>query len=105
LSSVQERASANGSLRSDRLRVSRTLVSRFSFARPAAIRYLRARARTQPVEKKNSTSRRSRGRIPRARITRRGYLPSISSLGKKIVLRLLLWLDYGAKKRQRAIAR
>lgn len=38
MSSVQERASANGSLRSDRLRASRTLVSRFSLARPAAIR-------------------------------------------------------------------
>jgi len=53
-----------------------------------AIRYLRARARTQPVEKRIALPAAvSRGRIPRARFTRRGYLPSISSLGKKIVLR------------------
>jgi len=76
---------------------------RFSFftrptSRYSSVRYLRAHARTQPVEKRIAILVAvSRGRILRARITRWGYLPSISSLGEKIVLRACFGvdIDYG----------
>lgn len=67
---------------------------RFSFfARPNRSRYspsaicVHAHARNPSKKEYRFLAAASRGRIPRARITRWGYLPSISSLAEKIVLR------------------
>lgn len=109
MSSVQERASANGSLRSDRDHFESPVPSFLVFRSPEIRRPLFACTRTHAIRrKKNNDSRRCIERPNSSRSNHASRVPPFDFVARREDrLTRLLWLDidYGTEKRQRAIAR